>query len=46
MDKLFGYFVFGGLLIGALMGIAIGAIVGASIGWFAGAAYIEQKKQK
>ena len=57
MDKTFGYFIFGGLLIGAmfgliwaggsnsLMGIGIGALVGMAIGWFAAAAAQEQKKE-
>jgi hypothetical protein len=57
MDRVFGYFIFGGLLIGALfgliwtggsnplMGIAIGATIGAAIGWFAGAALLEQRKK-
>jgi hypothetical protein len=46
MEKTFGYFIFGGLLIGALfgliwaggynslMGIGTGALVGAFLGWF------------
>jgi hypothetical protein len=54
MDKKFGYYVFGGLLIGALlglswsaggnpiMGIIIGALAGLAIGWFI-AAYQQQK---
>jgi hypothetical protein len=58
MDKSFGYFVFGGLLLGALFGwlwaastnpltgMGIGAVVGMAIGWFAGAAAIEQKKKQ
>jgi ABC-type uncharacterized transport system permease subunit len=57
-NKVFGYFIFGGLLIGALfglawaggdnplMGIAIGAMVGVAIGWFAGAAFLEQRKKQ
>ena len=57
-NKVFGYFIFGGLLIGALfgliwsggvnplMGVGIGAMVGISIGWFAGAAYFEQRKKQ
>jgi hypothetical protein len=52
MDKKFGYFVFGGLLIGALFGLGwsaggnpligmgIGALVGMAIGWFIGAHYL------
>jgi ABC-type uncharacterized transport system permease subunit len=58
MDKTFGYFIFGGLLIGAmfgligaggnnpLMGIGIGALAGAFIGWFIAAAVLEQKKKE
>ncbi len=58
MDKTFGYFIFGGLLIGALLGIGwsangnpilgigIGALVGAAIGWFAAAAMLEEKGKK
>jgi ABC-type uncharacterized transport system permease subunit len=57
MDKTFGYFIFGGLLIGAmfgliwrgggnaLMGIGTGAMAGAFIGWFIAAAVLEQKKK-
>ena len=57
-NKVFGYFIFGGLLIGALfgsmwsaggnplLGIALGALAGASIGWFAGAAFFEQRKKQ
>ena len=55
MDKVFGYFTFGGMVIGALfgltwtggsdpiIGIAIGAMLGTAIGWFAGAAFLEQR---
>jgi ABC-type uncharacterized transport system permease subunit len=58
MDKKFGYYIFGGLLIGAvfgslwaangntLLGISIGALVGAAIGWFAAAATLEREKEK
>lgn len=58
MDKKFGYFIFGGLLIGALfgllwsangspiLGIGIGALAGTAIGWFAAAYVMEQDKQK
>jgi uncharacterized membrane protein len=58
MDKKFGYYIFGGLLIGAvfgslwaangntLLGIAIGALVGTAIGWFAAAALLEREKEK
>ncbi len=58
MDKRkFGYFVFGGALIGAalgwlwsagnnpLVGLGIGALVGLAIGWFAAAAMLEQSKK-
>ena len=58
MDKKFGYFIFGGLLIGALfgllwstngnpvLGIGMGALVGTAIGWFAAAYVMEKDKQK
>lgn len=58
MEKTFGYFIFGGLLIGAMfgsiwagggnsvMGIGIGALVGAALGWFMAAAVIEQRKKE
>jgi ABC-type uncharacterized transport system permease subunit len=58
MDKTFGYYIFGGLLIGALLGsgwtangnpilgIGIGALVGAAIGWFAAAAALEKQGKK
>ena len=58
MDKTFGYFIFGGMLIGAmfgliaaggnnsLMGIGVGATAGAFIGWFIAAAVLEQKKKE
>jgi ABC-type uncharacterized transport system permease subunit len=58
MDKKFGYYIFGGLLVGALfgllwsthgnafLGISTGALVGAAIGWFAAAAVLEQQKGK
>lgn len=58
MDKKYGYYIFGGLLIGALfgllwsangnpvLGIGIGALVGTAIGWFAAAYVMEQDKQK
>ena len=56
MDKKFGYYLFGGMVIGALFGmfwvgkgnpilsIAIGALVGTFIGWFA-AAYAQEKEK-
>ncbi len=58
MDKKFGYYIFGGLLIGALfgllwsgngnpiLGIGIGALAGTAIGWFAAAAVLEKEKEK
>ena len=57
MDKTFGYYIFGGMLIGALfgsiwaarsnplVGLGIGAMVGVAIGWFAAAAVLEQRKK-
>lgn len=57
MDKKFGYYVFGGALIGAflgslwtannnpLIGLGIGALVGVAIGWFAAAAMFQQNKK-
>lgn len=58
MEKTFGYFIFGGLLIGAMfgliwaggrnpvMGIGIGAMVGVALGWFIAAAVLEQRKKE
>lgn len=58
MDKKFGYYIFGGALLGALFGmlwigkgnpilsIVIGALVGMSIGWFAAAYMMEREKEK
>lgn len=58
MDKRFGYFVFGGLLLGALLGwmwtasgnailgLGVGALVGTAIGWFAAAAIMEREKKE
>jgi len=58
MNKKFGYYVFGGMLIGALfgtfgavngnsiLGIAIGAFGGAFIGWFIAAYVIEKERDK
>jgi ABC-type uncharacterized transport system permease subunit len=57
-NKIFGYYIFGGMLIGALLGMAwagngnpvvglgIGALVGMAIGWFAAAYMLENQKQK
>ena len=53
MDKKFGYYIFGGLIIGALfgliwagvMGLGIGALIGTAIGWFS-AAYVLEKEKK
>lgn len=58
MEKTFGYFIFGGALIGAmfgliwaggnnpLMGLGTGALGGAFLGWFIAAAFLEQKKKE
>jgi hypothetical protein len=57
MEKRFGYYIFGGLLIGALFGllwsangnimsIVYGALAGAAIGWFAAAYAMEREKEK
>ena len=58
MDKKFGYFVFGGLLIGAflgwlwsahsnpLAGLGFGALAGIAVGWFIAAAFIEKDNEK
>lgn len=55
MDNKFGYYVFGGALIGAylgwlwpssnnhLMGMGIGALIGVALGWFAAAAMLQKK---
>ena len=57
MDKKFGYYVFGGMLIGAifgmmwagngnpLFGLAIGALIGTFLGWFIAAAILENQKK-
>ena len=57
MDRKFGYYVFLGLLIGAvfgslwsangnaILGIALGGLAGAAIGWFIAAALIENEKK-
>jgi uncharacterized membrane protein len=58
MDKRFGYYVFGGALIGAFLGLAwsasnnpvaalgIGALVGLFVGWFIAAAVVEQSNKE
>lgn len=58
MDKKFGYYIFGGMLLGALFGmlwagkgnpilsIAIGALIGTFIGWSAAAYVMEKEKEK
>ena len=58
MEKTFGYFIFGGLLLGAMfgliwaggrnpvMGIGVGAMVGVALGWFIAAAILEQRKKE
>jgi hypothetical protein len=53
MDNKFGYYIFGGLLIGALFGLIwaglvgldSGALIGTAIGWFF-AAYVLEKEKK
>lgn len=57
MDKKFGSYIFGGMLIGAifgliwagggnhLMGIGMGALIGTAIGWFF-VAYVLEKEKK
>lgn len=54
MDKKFGYYIFGGILLGAMfgmlsagiLGLWTGALTGAFIGWFAAAAAVEKGKEK
>ena len=58
MDKKFGYYIFGGMLLGvflgliwgtggnAIMAIVIGAVAGMAIGWFAAAYTMEKEKEK
>jgi hypothetical protein len=57
-NRIFGYYVFGGALIGSLFGaiwtgtgntlagLGGGAFLGAAIGWFAAAAVMERQKEK
>ena len=52
-NRIFGYGVFGGALIGALfgfiaagaVGLGFGALIGAGMGWSVAAAVMEQQKQ-
>ena len=58
MDKKIGYYIFGGMFIGAIFGlfwigtgnpilsIANGALIGTAIGWFAAAYMMEKEKEK
>lgn len=58
MDKKFGYYVFGGLLIGAVFGslwaangnilleMALGALAGVALGWFIAAAVLEKSNKE
>ena len=58
MDKKFGYYVFGGLLIGAvfgllwsangnpILGVALGALAGVALGWFIAAADLENRNKE
>ena len=58
MDRKFGYYIFGGMLLGAilgmmwaangnlLLGLAAGAVAGTFIGWFAAAAAMQIEKEK
>lgn len=58
MDKVFGYYVFGGTLLGAILGLmwaadgntvlgmGFGALAGAFVGWFAAAAAMERQNNK
>jgi uncharacterized membrane protein len=55
MDKKFGYYVFGGAFIGAILGLiwsagnnslaglGIGALIGTFLGWFVAAAVLQKK---
>jgi len=58
MDKKFGYYTFGGLLLGAflgwmwsagdnpLVGMGIGAFIGLAVGWFAAVAALEKSNKE
>lgn len=58
MDRKFGYYIFGGMVLGAMFGLLwsaggnviagliIGGLAGTAIGWFAAAAAMEQEKKK
>ena len=58
MEKKFGYYVFGGLLLGAILGslwsangntflgIGLGALAGLALGWFIAAAGLESQSGK
>lgn len=58
MQKRFGYYIFGGLLVGSLFGLLwgargslvsgliVGALIGTAIGWFAAAAVMEKEKKE
>lgn len=58
MDKKFGYYLFGGMLLGALLGmmwaargnlllgLGFGALAGTFLGWFAAAAAMQIEKDK
>lgn len=58
MDKIFGYCILGGALVGAmfgliavrgihpLTGIGTGALIGTFVGWFLAAAILEQRKKE
>ncbi len=41
-DRRFGCLVFGGLVVGALVGMAFGAMFGVAVWWFAAAAALEK----
>ena len=58
MNKKFGYYIFAGILLGAilgmmwaangnlLLGLAAGAVAGTFIGWFVAAAAMQKEKDK